>query len=358
MEEIKKARFTFESIADPSIWSKLLNSFSSYDFVHTQDFHNISHMNGEGEPILFSVKSSFGGCIVLWPALKRAIPGTTSFDLGCVYGYGGPVVSHGLTSSECVDAFECIFDGMAREGFVSMFSRMHPLFTNRLPGNLKGDLLGDVVVIDVKKNTQNILMDYRVSHRYEINRSIKKGVEAFVDYDGLYLNDFVDIYQEAMLDLSASDYYLFNSSYFNCLQNAKEFKAFTIFATYDGKKIAASIFIITKSIMHYYLSGTLPEFRKFSASKVIIAKAHEVAIELGVTEIVLGGGVGSKVDALLEFKKGFSGRAEEFHIFKKILNPQAYMEICKTKSVSSEKADFFPAYRSPNAVMSKPPSLK
>jgi hypothetical protein len=352
MEKIKQPSFIFETVMASDDWRRLLKNFSNYDFVHTYDIHNVSQINGEGEPILFSVMSLAGDCVLLWPALKRVIPGTTSYDLGSVYGYGGPLISRNLSSNESADAFECLFDGMAREGFVSLFSRMHPLFADILPSEVKGDILGDVVMIDVKKNTQNILMGYRVSHRYEIKKSIKNGVVTFVEYGSSAFNDFVKIYHEAMSDLRAADYYLFSSEYFNCLKKSKDFNVFVIYANYDGNKISAAIFIVTKNIMHYFLSGTIPKFRDLSASKVILARAHELAIHLGVTQIILGGGVGCREDALLEFKKGFSKSTAQFRIFKKILNPALYKEICDKKRVVSKNSNFFPEYRSPDICVS------
>lgn len=346
MVQIKKRQYSFEIISAGSDWDRLLINYSAYDFAHTRDFHVISQMNGEGEPILFSIKSGDSDYVVLWPALKRSIPNTKFFDLGCVYGYGGPLISPALNPDTYQAALECLFDGMQREGYISLFSRMHPLFTHKLPKEFRGEPLSEVVVIDVVQGLEDILVDYRAGHRYEIKKSFKLGIDIFIDANLHCIDDFYQIYQSAMKDLGASSYYFFDLAYFKTFRKSKDFKVFTIFAVYEGKKIAAAMFIVTKTLMQYFLSGTLAEYRKFAASKAIVAKAHEIAKDLGVKYIVLGGGVGSKHDALFEFKKGFSKHTEDFCVLKKIFNPHVYEEICAQNGIVPRDEGFFPAYRS------------
>ena len=337
--------FTFLVIKDAEEWVCALRSFVAHDFVHTYDFHRISEFNQEGSPVLFLLRDNSGGSIICWPALARPIPATGLFDLGCVYGYGGPLVAKGLSEQQMLAAFECIFDRMKKAGYVSLFSRMHPLFLQSLPDEIKGVALGDVVVIDASPNQKNFLEAYRSAHRYEIRKAERMGVSVVVDESCAELSDFVEIYQQAMRDLQAADYYIFDKNYFKQMVNAKDFKTIIIFAVYEGKKVAASMFVVRGNIMQYYLSGSVAEFKKLAASKLIIAKAHELARDWGVSEVILGGGVGSKQDALFDFKKGFSSRTEKFSVFKKILNPQIYETLCVQKGISSGADGFFPAYR-------------
>ena len=160
----------------------------------------------------------------------------------------------------------------------------------------------------------------RSGHRNEILKAAKSGVYVLVDSDLNSLSEFTQIYQQTMRDLGAGSYYLFNDDYFLNLKGVQDFKIILLFAVYEDKKIAASIFFVTQNIMHYYLSGSVAKYKKYAASKMLIAKAYEIALDLGVSQIILGGGVGSQKDALFEFKKGFSHRLEKFHVFKKILN--------------------------------------
>jgi len=74
----------------------------SFDFVHTYDFHRLSQLNGEGEPVLFVAKSRHGTVQACWPLLRRNIPNTGLFDLTSVYGYAGPVFSKNAAVDNCL----------------------------------------------------------------------------------------------------------------------------------------------------------------------------------------------------------------------------------------------------------------
>lgn len=325
-------------------WKSIQDEIGVFDFVHTYDFHKLSQENGEGEPLLFVAIGGDGRVLGCWPTLKRDIPGTDYLDLSSVYGYGGPLLAKDVDAAPILYA---LWQGMAEFGAVSLFSRMHPLFADCIENEAyRGDRLGEVVVIDVKPGEPH-LPTYRGSHRREVVNAQEKGLMLKVDWDCTELSDFVDIYQNAMRDLSAREYYLFNEEYFQKIVTAEDFKVFIIFATFDGVKVAASMFIITKGVMQYYLSGSDYNYRNFSASKAIIAKAHELAAELGVQHLILGGGVGSERDSLFKFKAGFSDNFKPFYVVKKVLLEKVYKDLCHAKQVSLNTVGFFPPYRQP-----------
>ena len=69
----------------------------------------------------------------------------------------------------------------------------------------------------------------------------------------------------------------------------------------------------------------------------------------------IGGGTSSRPDdPLLHFKMGFSSRVHEFAVWRWVLNPAVYEELCDAKSQWNERnglrmtsAGFFPRYRAP-----------
>jgi hypothetical protein len=323
-------------------WKAVLNEIGRFDFVHTFDFHKVSADNGEGEPVLFVATDANGRAMGCWPTLKREIPGTDYMDLSGVYGYGGPLFAQDVDAGAVLKA---LLQGMEECSAVSLFSRMHPLFIDCIESEAeRGERLGDVVVIDVKPDEPH-LPTYRGNHRREIVNAQKKGLMLEVDWDCAELKEFVGIYQGAMRDLNAREYYLFNEAYFQKIVVAEDFKVFIIFATFEGVKVAASMFIITNDVMQYYLSGSDYAYRNLSASKAIIAKAHELAGELGLRQLILGGGVGSERDSLFKFKAGFSNNFKPFYVVKKVLSEQVYQDLCEAKQVSPDTSGFFPPYR-------------
>lgn len=322
-------------------WNAALQQFDGHDFVHTFDFHAASQANGEGVPLAFVAYGPDDDVEAFWPCLRREVPDSESFDLTSVYGYAGPLLNNGVNAQMVLTA---IFDAMRASGAVSLFSRMHPLFITSIPdGPLRGQKLSDVVLIDIHP-VDDVLSQYRGSHRREIVNSRKAGVTVTADSGPSALADFSRIYRQSMADLNAKSYYYFSDAYFDRIVSAADFNTLILFAELDGRRIATSLFIVTGSVMQYYLSGTDVAFRKLAPSKAIIAKAHELALSMGVQKIVLGGGVGSAHDALFKYKAGFSDTILPFYITKKILDESRYLALCAARSLPSESS-FFPAYR-------------
>lgn len=316
---------------------------NGHDFAHTYDFHLVAQAAGEGEPLLFVLRDDADGVVALWPTLKRDIGGDGWFDLTSVYGYAGPLVADG---ADAAAALQFILDLMRQQGAVSLFSRMHPLFVGALPEACRGQPLGEVVIIKVCDEL-NVVRGYRGSHRREIVSAGKKGVSISREQGPKAVADFHALYIGTMQNLDAAAYYFFDEDYFAKLEAAEDFETMIFFAIFEGKKVAASIFIVTGDIMQYYLSGTDMQYRSLSPSKAIIAEAHRVAVERKLKSVVLGGGVGSKQDALFEFKRGFSSVTAPFHVTRRVLDEVRYVRLCQEREIAPSPNGFFPAYRGP-----------
>lgn len=330
-------------VYDRSDWAEALSAMNGYDFAHTYDFHHIARAYGEGEPMMVTVRNDANEIVALWPALKRGIGTTGWFDLTSVYGYAGPLVVNGICGNA---ALLLILDFMREQGAVSLFSRMHPLFVGTLPEGSRGRRLGDVVIIDVRDDL-DVVKCYRGGHRRDIVNAGKKGLMVSCEQGQGAVADFHALYIDAMQNLDATSYYFFDKDYFGCLNAAIDFETLIFFASIDGKKVAASIFIVTEGVMQYYLSGTDENFRSLSPSKAIIAEAHRVAVQRGLRHLVLGGGVGSRQDALFEFKRGFSTATAPFHVVRNILDEARYHSLCEERGIMPSPDGFFPAYRTP-----------
>lgn len=331
-------------VDDRRSWAEALAGIGEYDFAHTFDFHRLSESNGEGEPLAFVARASAGrDALAMWPVLRRPIDDTDRFDFTSVYGHAGPVLRPGIDGEQSLAA---IFDAMRDYGAVSVFSRMHPLFADRLDEGSRGLRLGDIVVIDVGTD-ENTLGSYRGSHRREIVNARAKGVVVRVETGPSAVSDFIQLYHQAMTAVGAREFYFFGSDYIESILSAADFRSFTIFAEIDGQKISTAIFVVTGNIMQYYLSGTRADRRHLAPSKVIIAEAHQMAVRMGLKWLVLGGGVGSVPDALFAFKKGFSPVQRPFYITRRILDCEAYISLCAHRNIEPDSVSFFPAYRMP-----------
>ena len=334
-----------ELISNGEGWAEALDAMGGHDFAHTLDFHEIARDAGEGEPEAFVVRADDGRPSAFWPVLRRPILGTQSFDLTSVYGYAGPLVRLGSDAGEALDL---VLAEMRRQGAVAVFSRMHPLFMDRLPEGRRGTALGDVVVIEVSED-RDVMKTYRGSHRREIVNAAKKGVTVRQEDGPAAAEAFHAIYHEAMTDLAADQYYFFDLDYLKAMALAGDFRTLLLFAELEGRKIAASMFVITGAVMQYYLSGSLSDFRRYAPAKAIIAEAHRIAAEIGVERIVLGGGLGAREDALFNFKRGFSSVTAPFHVTRTVLDADRYADLCRARGIDVEQERYFPAYRAPRA---------
>lgn len=328
-------------ITSQTEWRSVLSCFKHYDFAHTYDFHRLSTDNGEGQPLAYTYYDDNGLPSAFWPTLKRKIGADDLYDLTSAYGHVGPIFQPGPAYDLRAKK---LFEAMRLDGAISLFSRMHPLFVDALPADLKGERLGDVVAIEVQKD-QEVLAGYRASHRREIRGALSKGVRVSVQEGEGAAEDFYSIYHQTMVGLNASKFYFFDLGYIKSMLCATDFSTKIIFAEYEGKKIAASMFVIIGDIMQYYLSGSVWDYRHLSPSKVIIAEAHRLAIDLKLKHVVLGGGLGSTGGALFDFKKGFSKLTYPFYTTRKILDQNRYAELCHQRNVDPSATDFFPAYR-------------
>lgn len=329
---------------DRKSWNSVLAEFPNHDFGHTYDFHLISQHNGEGSPILFHISDTSGISVLCWPALRRTIEGSEFFDLTSVYGYSGPLINDSALINPCLDL---LYDEMKRMKIVTLFVRTHPLLgDSSLDTACESLHVGNVVVIDLK--CQRTTIDsYRVNHRRDIRKSLQSGVITTIDRRCQHLKEFIRLYHHTMHDLGAREYYLFNERYFSELTATEDMEATLLFAKYNGIKIGAILLLKTDRIMHYYLGGADRHYMKFSPLKVMLERAHRMAIEDGVDYFVLGGGPGGLDDPLIKFKQGFSGMTYPFHVVKKIIDHAAYEEICAQRGVNPVSSEFFPAYRIP-----------
>ena len=338
----------FHIIKDSQLWRTEVNVFE-HDFYHTWDFHYLSSLNREGSPVLFKFQDDQH--TVVFPLLEREIAGEQYKDLVSVYGYPGP-----LFSIEDPDVQNELFNkliGHIEElGYVSLFSRLHPLLNQTPLDNTLA--LGDVVYFDLNDSLDEIYAAMRNNHRRDI-RKLEKSELTVQQYDqpskGQIL-EFKHIYDLTMDKLGAVDYYFFDEDFYRNKLESTDYKV-TLFTAYlEEQAIASAMMIQTGGFCEYHLGGTLPEFYKIHPMKLIFNSALEAMHKNGLTHFVLGGGLGSQRDSLFEFKYGFSRKTAPFSIMRKIFNPAIYQELSKkrfkTLNLSSEQQEeigYFPLYR-------------
>jgi len=329
-------------IKDKAEWNSILQQIEDYDFYHTYDYHNISK-NEDETPILLTYKKE--KAIIVLPLLLRQIPNTEYYDLTSVYGYAGPL-SNVDTETYNFDDFKAAFNTyLEAKNIVSVFSRLHPYIQqDKILENL-GDTvsLGDVVNIDVSLPIEQSRMAYGKSNKNQINK-LRKQCEVVKAETEEEILEFVDIYYENMKRLDAKESYFFSKEYFLNFMNITDFDTDILLVKHleSNKFVAGSMFVKTKNIVQYHLSGTRTEHLRLKPSKLFLDEMRLQATEQGYKVFNLGGGLGSEHDSLFEFKASFSKDFRTFKVWKYIVNQMVYDQLSQSKN----ETGFFPKYRS------------
>jgi lipid II:glycine glycyltransferase (peptidoglycan interpeptide bridge formation enzyme) len=214
-------------------------------------------------------------------------------------------------------------------------------------------MIGETISIDLTLPSEVQQSLYRTSHRQEIKRLRKAGFYCLEDTGLNYLDDFVRIYRETMLRVSANAEYFFEKEYFENLLK-KMNNSMHLFVCMLNQEVAcAGIFSLCNGIIQYHLCGSCSKFRKEAPMKLLIDFVRDWGQEHGAHTFHLGGGVGSKRDSLFDFKAGFSNRRHTFAVWEKILFPDKYKLLCNAKAdydrknnLQDSNGSFFPLYRS------------
>jgi len=335
-----------EVITNRDEWNSLINEVDSYDFYSTYDYHMISNENGE-KPIM--LKYTQEETVIGLPLLIREIEGTTYFDATSVYGYAGPI-SKNMTEDFDNQKFEkSLNDFFESNQIVAVFSRLNPFIPNQdiILKNI-GQIIvkGDVVTIDLTKELEMQRQQYQRRIKSHINKARKictvKKAETKKD-----ITNFINLYYENMERVEAKKSYFFSEDYFYEFAQNDHSEIDILLASLNetNEVISGAMFIKTKDIIQYHLSGTKTEYLYTSALKLLIDEMRIYGTEENYRVFNLGGGLKSQEDSLLRFKKSFSKQLDKFSVWQHIVNDEVYKDLEKQKH--NGNPDFFPSYRSP-----------
>lgn len=332
---------------DRSGWTGYIQRAADFDCYHTWDYHALDR---SGAPILFVYEE--GENFIAFPLIKRAIAGTDLYDLGCVYGFSGPVASQKISqlNDVFIENFKTAFlELLEAENYVSVFSALHPFFNqSRLLGKFGGvHDNGLVVALDLSLDISQQRAGYCASTRAQIKKAQNRGFRVEEKKGPEAVAVFKSIYLENMKRVDAKEYYLFDDKYFEDMANASDFDT-RIFIVYDGgEPMAGTMVMFTNGIIQAHLVGTREEYRRFSPAKLLVEEITNIGRGYGMHYFNLGGGLGFKDDSLLEWKRSFTPNTLDHKTWRFVANPTVYQQILEAKGIDENSGiDFFPLYRS------------
>lgn len=335
-------------------WDSIVRTFKEHDVYYLSGYVKAFYLHGDGIPLLFYYESDGlrGINVVLkrdvsdCECFKGKIPQGRYFDFSTAYGYGGWILDGEGDKAVLFSEYD---KWCQKKGIISEVVRFHPILNNYeyCKGSYEIAPLGETVSIDLS-SPEVIWSNFTSQNRNKIRKAKKRGVRIYSGRSEELFAEFKKVYNTTMNKDNATDYYYFDDEFYNSIlydlpSNAQIFYA----QLTDGTIIGMAIMLTENGYMTYHLSGSLPEYSTYASINLLLYEAALWGSANGCKSLHLGGGVGSKEDSLLVFKKSFyRGEYCRYRLGKKIMNQNRYDELCKLAYGENPiMTDFFPAYR-------------
>jgi hypothetical protein len=293
-----------------------------------------------------------GDRAMLLPIIVRGIPGQeTARDAISPYGYPGPLFQGERNPEFVARACTAMVARLREERIVSLFVRTHPLLNREMTGlEAVGAVVehGETVSVDLTATTEEIWRGTRSDHRNQINRAIRAGHRAYIDWDWEHEAAFVEIYTATMNRVGASADYMFGADYVRALRVALGSRLQLCVVDIGGAIAAAGLFTEECGIVQYHLSGTDAAFARDRPTKLMLHFVRGLMKERGNRIMHLGGGLGGAQDSLFKFKAGFSKQHQPFRTWRVVVESERYASLSRARRPAADPADatgFFPLYR-------------
>lgn len=326
-------------------WNNIVKSFHKWDVYYLNEYVHSLQIHGDGIPLLIYQEEAEGKlCYVmmqediadflpLTPYLESGI----YYDWTTPYGYGGPLVEGNITEEWIAAFMEELALWCREHRVISQFFRFHPLLQNQRVLEKASDIVYMKKTVYINTEDKDVVFkNMAPNNRNMVRKAIRNGIEIVID-KGERIEEFEKIYEATMKNNGAEEYYYFGKEYFDCLNQEMEGNIVYFYAFYQGIPVSASIFFYNETFMHYHLSGTLPEYRKLAAANLLLSKAAYWAVEQGIKEFHLGGGIGIE-DSLLTFKKHFNRNGLlDFCIGRNIFDEKAFDNLVELRKRTDSK---------------------
>lgn len=334
-----------EKIESEQHWQAALVQVAEYDFYHNWEYHALEGERLGADPLMLAYRE--GSETVLLPMLVRSIEGSHYRDATSVYGYSGLLTSAGAEPRLLGAAVEAFQEAMSDQGIVTLFTRLHPISDagRELP---VGEVLtlGRTVSVDLSLPDEEQFALYASGHRYDVRKLIRDGYTCRFSQSDDDIELFHQIYLQTMARLSASEEYLFSLDYLARIIKSEQLDVRIVVCELEGDVAAAATFSYQEPFIQGHLAGNTDAHLKRSPMKLIYDVVRREGTAEGYRCLHLGGGVGGKLDSLYKYKRDFSRTEHDFKVWRWVIDPSAYAELCGQRGVEPHDA-FFPAYRAP-----------
>ena len=338
------------SIEQAEQWDLVVKSFREYDVYWLSGYVKGFQIHGDGEPLLFFFED--GQTRGINVVMKRdiadekffagKIPKKKYYDFSTPYGYGGWIIE-GTETEELFAAYE---SWCFKNSIISEFVRFHPMLKNHKVCKSFYEViqLGEVIHIDLTSPT--VIRDNMIREcRNRIRKAENNGILIYNGQSQEIYETFRKIYNCTMDAVNADQYYYLDEKFCQSVLEDLSGNAQVFYAVKDNIVIAASIILTANGRMNYHFSGRLQEFSRWAPMDLLLYKVALWGYANDYKTFYLGGGVGSKEDGLIKFKRKFyKGKSNRFYIGEKIYDKDKYFELLSLRD-NIVDSGFFPKYR-------------
>lgn len=337
---------------DRQAWTSILDR-CRHDFHHLPGYAALEggRLGGVGTAIV--IEAAEGAALL--PLVLRPLPaalGIEGVDARSPEAYPAPVFTN-HDPAFMAGAIDRFVDAMRERGVVSAFIRLHPLLEAPLEAcAAHGSVVehGPTVWIDLEADEATQWADYRALHRRWIRRAQRDGLSVRFDDTLTELDAFFSVYAETMVRRDAAWDDL-GREYLEQLGAVLGSRGFLALVEHEGQVVAGGLFTRSCGIVEYHYGGTASAWQKASPSRLMHDAVRRRCTALGDWRMHLGGGVGTREDALFEFKAGFSSHRAAFRSWRVILDAAVEADlVARWRALGGEAelaGGFFPRYRSP-----------
>ncbi len=334
-------------IHDRCQWDALVSQYA-LDCYYEYAYFELAK-EPESVPEMYIHSFEFG--VLIYPYLKRRIPGTAYQDITTPYGYGGPVFI-GIWSMDQVEMVRQHFLAYCQaEQILTETIRFHPVLENDELGRLWSkttNVLQQTVTVELTASYETIESRFSSMTRRNIKKAVREGVTVRVGRREDYLT-FMHLYRLTMDKHHAAARYYFDDHYFQQFADGR-LPAELLVAERNGSVIAACIVLYGRQFAHYHLGASDPTELAARPNHLLFAEMIRRTKELGKTALHLGGGTTREVtDSLLAYKRSFSPLQTNFTLGTSILDPLLYHQLSDRHLQDHQPSaqGWFPAYRTP-----------
>ena len=344
-------------------WSQTLARIP-HDYYHLPAYVRFA-AGPASPPSVCAFVAEENDCYLFAPLIIRPIDESLSgrgglqlFDATCLRGDPSLIVGGSrsqLPAGFLNRALAAFVAGLREKRVIACFLWLHPILIPDLePLQTLGHLTHHklTVSIDLTLSKSDLWKHTRANHRRGISRAGLDGQTARIDARPESLDTFVEIYQETMERVGASEYWYLSQDYFYGLKDALSERLHLCVIEQKGEVVAAGLFSEVCGIVQYVYGGSRTGALRHGPLKTMISFMTMWAKDRGNHSLHLGGGVRSD-DDLFHFKVGFSPRTHPVLSWRLIVDDAAYGRLTtvwqtREKAVPDAVEGFFPAYRKPS----------